>query len=224
MGGHLGKQSGRDTKDGSFKTFLKTQDTYYPTSLFEDRSGRFWIGTSDNLYHLDKDKLVRFTEQAGFSAEAEFSVISQDRDNNLWFGTNLGLSRYSGTQATVFTKKDGLPDDYIIAFLQAADGKIWVGTRGGLASIENGKIRAFTTADGLASNYIRSLYEDSDRVLWIGSYDGGLTRFKDGKFTRITMKEGLSSNGVFLYSRRPSRLVLDELQPGYLPCQKTGTE
>ncbi len=184
-------------KHGSFKTFLRTQDTYYPTSLFEDRSGRFWIGTSDNLYHLDKDKLVRFTDQSGFSVEAEFSVISQDRDNNLWFGTNLGLSRYSGTQATVFTKKDGLPDDYVIALLQAADGKIWVGTRGGLASIENGRILAFTTADGLASNYIRSLHEDSDRVLWIGSYDGGLTRFKDGKFTRITMKEGLSSNGVF---------------------------
>ena len=90
-----------------------------------------------------------------------------------------------------------MPDDYIIALLQAADGKIWVGTRGGLAAIENGKIKAFTIADGLASNYIRSLYEDSDRVLWIGTYDGGLTRFKDGKFTPFTTKEGLSSNGVF---------------------------
>jgi signal transduction histidine kinase len=33
--------------------------------------------------------------------------------------------------------------------------------------------------------------------LWIGSYDGGLTRFKDKKFTRFTMKEGLFSDGVF---------------------------
>lgn len=182
---------------GSFKTFLRTKDTYNVSSLFEDRSGRFWIGTLGNLYYLDKGRLVRFTEQAGFSGRTEFSVISEDRDNNLWFGTNLGLGRYSGGRATVFTKKDGLPDDYIIAFLQTGDGKIWVGTRGGLAAIENGNIRAFTTADGLSSNYLRSLYEDSDRVLWIGSYDGGLTRFRDGKFTRFTMKEGLSSNGVF---------------------------
>ena len=182
---------------GSFKTFLKTQDTYYPTSLFEDRNGRFWIGTSAELYYLDKDRLVKFTQQAGLAPDTEFSVISQDRENNLWFGTSVGLSRYSGTQATLLTKKDGLPDDYIIAFLQAADGKIWVGTRGGLAAIENGKIKAFTIADGLASNYIRSLYEDPEGILWIGSYDGGLTRFKDGRFTRFTMKEGLSSNGVF---------------------------
>jgi signal transduction histidine kinase/streptogramin lyase len=182
---------------GSFKTFLRTPETYYPTSLFEDRNGRFWIGTLSELYYLDQGRLVKLTEAAGFSPRTEFSVISQDRNNNLWFGTSRGLSRYSGTQATVFTKKDGLPDDYIIALLQAAEGKIWVGTRAGLALIENGKISAFTTADGLASNYIRSLYEDSDRVLWIGSYDGGLTRLKDGKFTRFTMNEGLSSNGVF---------------------------
>ncbi|MEK6337568.1 MAG: two-component regulator propeller domain-containing protein, partial [Acidobacteriota bacterium] len=184
-------------EDGSFKTFLRTQDTYYPTSLFEDRNGRFWIGTISELYYLDQGRLVKLTEAAGFSPETEFSVIAQDRKNNLWFGTSRGLSRYSGTEATVFTKKDGLPDDYIIALLQTADGRIWVGTRGGLALIENGKISAFTTADGLASNYIRSLYEDSDRVLWIGSYDGGLTRFKDGKFSHFTMNEGLSSDGVF---------------------------
>ncbi|HEV2801703.1 MAG TPA: two-component regulator propeller domain-containing protein [Pyrinomonadaceae bacterium] len=184
-------------EQGSFKTFLRTADTYYITSLFEDRSGRLWVGSISGLRYLDKGHLVRFTEQAGFSGYVEFSVISQDKDNNLWFGTDQGLSRYADGRATVFTKEDGLPDDYVVALWHASDGKIWVGTRGGLASIESGKIEAFTTADGLASNYIRSLYEDADRVLWIGSYDGGLTRLKDGKFTRFTKNEGLSSNGVF---------------------------
>ncbi|HEY8460316.1 MAG TPA: ATP-binding protein, partial [Blastocatellia bacterium] len=41
------------------------------------------------------------------------------------------------------------------------------------------------------------LYEDRDGSLWIGSYDGGLTRFKDGRFTRYTTKEGLFNDGVF---------------------------
>jgi ligand-binding sensor domain-containing protein/signal transduction histidine kinase len=182
---------------GSFRTFLRTADTYYITSLFADRDGRLWVGSINALRYLDKGRLVRFTEQAGFSGYVEFSVISQDRDGNLWFGTDQGLSRYAGGRATVFATDDGLPDDYVVALLQARDGKIWVGTRGGLASIESGKIESYTTADGLASNYIRSLYEDADGVLWIGSYDGGLTRLKDGKFTRFTKNEGLSSNGVF---------------------------
>ncbi len=44
---------------------------------------------------------------------------------------------------------------------------------------------------------MRALYEDREGVLWIGTYDGGLGRFKDGKFTRYTTKEGLFDNGVF---------------------------
>ena len=184
-------------ENGSFKTALRTRDTIFITSLFEDRSGRFWIGNIDSLSYLDHNRFTTFTERTGVSKLAEFSVISQDRDGNLWFGTSLGLIRFADGRATVITQEDGLPDDYIVALLPTSDGKMWVGTRSGLASIENGNVKAFTTADGLASDYIRSLYEDSDRALWIGSYDGGLTRFKDEKFSRFTMKEGLSSNGVF---------------------------
>lgn len=183
--------------NGRFTTVLTMNEHPYPTSLFEDRSGRFWVGTIGELFYLVQGTLAKFTSQAGFPAETEFSVISQDADGNLWFGTNLGLSRYAGGKATVFTKSDGLPDDYIIALLQARDGTLWIGTRGGLASFAGGRITAFTTSDGLASNYIRSLYEDADGVLWIGTYDGGLTRLKAGKFTNVARTHGLSSDGVF---------------------------
>jgi signal transduction histidine kinase len=35
------------------------------------------------------------------------------------------------------------------------------------------------------------------RRLWVGTYDGGLGRFKDGRFTRYTTREGLYNDGVF---------------------------
>jgi ligand-binding sensor domain-containing protein len=94
-------------ENGRFTTVLRTQETYNPTSLFEDRSGRLWVGTIGHVFYLDQGTLVKFTSQAGFSAQAEFSVIAQDTDGNLWFGTNLGLSRYAGGKATVLTKADG---------------------------------------------------------------------------------------------------------------------
>jgi hypothetical protein len=34
-------------------------------------------------------------------------------------------------------------------------------------------------------------------VLWIGTYDGGLGRYFDGRFTRYAQKDGLFDNGVF---------------------------
>jgi signal transduction histidine kinase len=44
---------------------------------------------------------------------------------------------------------------------------------------------------------VRSLYEDPEGVLWLGTYDGGLGRYSDGKWTRYTQKDGLFDNGVF---------------------------
>src|SRR5262249_11133947 len=65
-------------ENGSFKTFLRTKDTSFITSLFEDSSGRFWIGKIGNLYYLENGKLIKFTERAGFQEETEFSAIAQD--------------------------------------------------------------------------------------------------------------------------------------------------
>jgi signal transduction histidine kinase len=52
-------------------------------------------------------------------------------------------------------------------------------------------------SDGLASDHVRSLYEDGDGILWIGTYDGGLSRLKDGRITTYTTNDGLFNNGVF---------------------------
>ncbi|MEO7273189.1 MAG: two-component regulator propeller domain-containing protein [Vicinamibacterales bacterium] len=42
-----------------------------------------------------------------------------------------------------------------------------------------------------------ALYRDRDNVLWIGTYDGGLNRFANQRFTSYTVKNGLYNNGVF---------------------------
>ncbi len=53
----------------------------------------------------------------------------------------------------------------------------------------------FSEADGLLSNQIRCLLAGRDGALWIGS-EGGLTRYKDGKFSNFTEKNGLLASSV----------------------------
>jgi signal transduction histidine kinase/ligand-binding sensor domain-containing protein len=182
---------------GRFATVRQAVETYFITTLFEDRQGRLWYGALGKLFYLENGKPVLAGAQVGFPQYTEFSVIVEDKAGNLWFGTSNGLSRYADGRATVFTKHDGLPDNYVIALLPTKDGKMLIGTRGGLGVLENGMLHALTEKDGLGSNYIRSLYEDADGVVWIGSYDGGLTRYRDGRFTRYSTQNGLYSNGVF---------------------------
>lgn len=125
-------------------------------------------------------------------------AIDEDREKNMWFGTDKkGLVRSKDGKADVFTMKDGLPSDEMTAFLELKDGRICIGTRAGLVFFENGKFTVLTAKDGLTGNYVRSLYEDAEGVLWIGTYDYGLSRYKDGKFTNYRPENGLYSKNVF---------------------------
>ena len=63
--------------------------------------------------------------------------------------------------------------------------------------MQDGKVRNYTTSDGLSSDRVRSLYRDPDGTLWLGTYDGGLNRFREGKFTVFNTQNGLFSDGVF---------------------------
>src|ERR1700721_1055082 len=76
-------------------------------------------------------------------------------------------------------------------------GDLWGGGYSGLTRIHAGILTHWSEHEGLPSATVRSVYEDADGVLWVGTYDGGLGRYSDGRWTRYTQKNGLFDNGVF---------------------------
>jgi signal transduction histidine kinase/ligand-binding sensor domain-containing protein len=189
---------------GKFSTELMDSNYAFYSSLYEDPSGGIWFGNLHGFYQFKDRKPVERTAELGFPAGVLVNVVITDRAGRRWAGLGQGLSRTVNGQNSVFTVKDGVPDDFVDALLAARDGRLWVGTRGGVAVIANPGAPSpvftrYTEAEGLAGNHTRSLYEDADGVVWIGSYDGGITRVKDGRLIRITMNDGLFSNGVFCF-------------------------
>jgi signal transduction histidine kinase len=90
---------------------------------------------------------------------------------------------------------------YPITLTQSRDGSVWAGTEGkglwritGTAGHETTHL--YTMADGLGSDSIRSLYEDTGGTLWIGTIGGGLNAYRDGKFWKLTARQGLPSDNV----------------------------
>jgi signal transduction histidine kinase len=55
----------------------------------------------------------------------------------------------------------------------------------------------FTNVSGLSDNTVLALYEDADRNLWIGTAYGGLNRYRDGRVTAYTSRQGLWSDEIF---------------------------
>src|ERR1051325_7663169 len=93
--------------------------------------------------------------------------------------------------------ENGLPQNTVHAITQTRDGYIWIATEEGLARYDGISFTVFdkqNTAQ-FKSNDVRALFEDRQGALWISTADG-LIRLFDGKFSPLTMKEGLTSNTI----------------------------
>lgn len=178
-------------QDGKFSALTVQGDLAQKNieKIFRDKSGNTWIG-GQGLNRLSGWEVKSFGESDGLK---DFTIksIAQDRDGNLWFGTNDGgLYRLKDGRFELLTTKEGLISDDIQAIFADQLGNIWLGTNGGgLAELKIGRFRTYTTSDGLAGNIIFAIFEDASGAIWIGT-DQGLCRFKDGKFTAVTSSDG----------------------------------
>lgn len=184
-------------RDGKFANYdLRNElgDKISITALFEDKSGRIWIGAVGNLHILEKGALRQLPD---FYQKTVWA-IKPDREGNVWVASEKGLFKLRDDQIIAkYTTAEGLPGNDVKVIHEDRGGTLWFGTYSGLAKLENGKFTSLTTENGLASNRVRSIYEDAEGTIWIGTYDGGLSRLKNGQIFNYTVKNGLFNNGVF---------------------------
>src|SRR5512140_177248 len=81
--------------------------------------------------------------------------------------------------------KEGLPQNTVTAIVQTRDGYLWLGTGGGLARFDGVRFRTFGLEDGLGSVRIAALFEDRRGILWVGTTGGGVSRWENGRLTRL---------------------------------------
>ena len=94
----------------------------------------------------------------------------------------------------VWTPEKGLPDSSVAAIAQTPEGYLWVGTHNGLARFDGIRFVTFDSANtpALAHAGVRKLSVDDQGTLWINTFDGSMTSFRQGLFTREwTGAEGL---------------------------------
>ena len=107
----------------------------------------------------------------GFARGTIFS-IAQTPDGYLWLGTEFGLVRFDGVQATPWQPSDGehLPSDWIEDLLVGRDGTLWIATEKGLASWKGGKLNGYPE---VAGDVVTSLLQDTEGTVWFGVRNPG---------------------------------------------------
>ena len=90
---------------------------------------------------------------------------------------------------------DGLPGNWVRAFLQDERGYLWIGTEAGLSRFDGRYLFNVGQAQGLVADEVRCLVADSTGALWVGT-DGGLSRLDGTSITNFTTADGLPSNQI----------------------------
>lgn len=91
--------------------------------------------------------------------------------------------------------QDGLPEQIVQTFAQAADRYLWIGTTGGLLRFDGARFLLYDRENTSAfrDNNIFCLTVSRDNTLWIGTEGGGLIRYRDGGFRAFSAADGLTN-------------------------------
>jgi signal transduction histidine kinase/ligand-binding sensor domain-containing protein len=131
-----------------------------------DRRGNVWkSGTDSGLIRVSAEDGRETTELGDQIIESLF----EDREGNIWVGTNDGLSRFRFGKVFSLTRRDGLSSDRVSA-IETTGSTVWVGAQNGLNRIDN--LRGQWLLRGFDVLTVRAV---RNRELWIATSEGVFT-------------------------------------------------
>lgn len=162
-------------------------DCKTPTKIFKDSKGNLWFHNNYRfgkgpLVMYDGSKFETFKKIEGASTAFVMAIV-EDKDNNIWVSTYVGLLRYDGKTWKRYTTKDGLPSNVVGNLYIAQDNNLWVFCAKGLfrgAACVFDKDKFIEQKDIPINKFIINAFEDKNNDLWLGGHLAGLVKF-DGK-------------------------------------------
>jgi len=242
----FGTQDGLNRYDGRSLT-VYLNDPKDPESLpsslagvlYEDSKKRLWVGSSWAaeglaLYDRARDRFKRFRPAPGHGG-SEVGAIIEDRQGQLWVGTDEGVARFDPEAGTfkVFPLPFADPTAPIAvpvrSLLEDRRGVLWVGTTAGLLTFDraSGRYARWNTGSedpvGLNHGGIYDLLEDEEGMLWVPTLGGGLFRI-DPATGRETHYRSDPSNSQGLGHPRVRKLASDGQGHIYVGTENGGLD
>lgn len=209
----VGTMAGLARFDGSrFKVFTKAgtgslaSDTI--RSLFTDRRGILWIGTSDGgiSFYQNREFTTYSLDQYPFLRDAW--VIADDRSGNLWIGCQEGLVCIKNGQFEFFPEAGGMLLRNVRGLYKDSSGDLWAALDKGITRIiEPGRFETIGTQQGLTFAKTLSVLVNNRQDMWIGTDGGGLIRMENNQFKTYGPDDGLLKKTITsIYKDRSNNL------------------
>jgi len=171
---------------------MKTLDVQ---TVLRDSIGNTWIGThGQGLARLQADfhdgmKMEKYSPSDGLS-EAVVWCFLEDREHNLWVGTQNGLNRFRDEKIATLTRQEGLAGSGVDALAAGSDGTIWASTSNGIERMDGGHRDMY-----LKGAAAMGLSTGTEKALWAGT-NRGVVRLENGKWRDLQMPVGMRLQDV----------------------------
>lgn len=166
----------------------------YVRDLHMDADGLIWCATYGGgvCVLLDNGWQV-FDQNDGLISNFCYSIHAID-SNNVWVGTNTGLSVYDGNNWISYSVNDGLPSNNVLSITDN-NGEIWVSTDQGVAVLSGSSWLIYDDTNGLPDNLAYQVSSDQNGLIWAAT-DNGAASFDGNNWTTLDTLSGLNGNKV----------------------------
>jgi ligand-binding sensor domain-containing protein len=170
-------------------TGKKLDATLLVNTMYEDNHTNIWIATENAgllLYHKEMDDFenIIIDNKNAQHVDYNFKIlcITQDREDNIWLGTDKGISIFNPYRRFFRSVKHernipSLPKSEILDFIQTNTGNILVGTWGGGIAVYDAQWRFkknILFSSPHQYNMVWSFVRHDDGTIWAGCQHGYL--------------------------------------------------
>ena len=138
--------------------------------FYEDTEQNIWVGTQNGALHFTETGIEKI--ENGLISN-RIRAITQDATGSIWFGTNQGISKLTGSKISHYTEHNGLSNDRVRSLLKDRNNNVWIGTYfGGICRYSSDDFSSFGKNDGLLSEQVLSVMPVSEDEVWLGTMEG----------------------------------------------------
>jgi signal transduction histidine kinase/ligand-binding sensor domain-containing protein len=173
---------------GKISPVVKEENVGKFMNMYMDKSDKLWFTSTRGLFQYADSGLTAFNPGNGYEG-TNTNVIFQDREDNIWFGTNgTGVFRYSYQPFLIFDQFNATRNTNVMPMLTVND-RLYLGTDGAGVFVYDGKEMSFLKgwSDNPSDQNITGLYKGPGNDIYILASSGLFTKYAGGKMAKIEL-------------------------------------
>lgn len=182
--------NGEIKKSTSFNSDISIGHINYIT---EDNFSNLTAATDEGVFKFIKEKIINYNLSNGLP-DNFIHCIYYDDDNNLWFGSDMGLIKFRHTNSQIFSNPKYMKD--IWAINTDLKGNIILGIeKQSVKSLINSKVKDYFPNNKYGHKNIWTITKDNQSNLWFGT-SKGLIKQKGKNFIEYNKTNGFVNDEI----------------------------